>query len=109
MNKSELLAVAKPILFNTLMVQGILDNRKTATRRIVKEMALSKLREFDAFRAIQRHRLTPKDKADFLKGNAPYKICDILYVRETWCWCPCWDCGSKYGGRGISRIIRRDE
>lgn len=23
----------------------------------------------------------------------PYKVGDILYVRETWCWCPCWDCG----------------
>lgn len=25
--------------------------------------------------------------------KAPYQPGDILYVRETWSWCPCWDCG----------------
>ncbi|MCI8507545.1 MAG: hypothetical protein HFJ06_03120 [Lachnospiraceae bacterium] len=26
-------------------------------------------------------------------NKCPYRVNDILYVRETWCWCPCWDCG----------------
>lgn len=53
-----------PILFNTGMVQEILDGRKTATRRIAKGAKQS-----------------------------PYQPGDILYVRETWGWKPCWDCG----------------
>lgn len=52
-----------PILFNTEMVRAILDGRKTVTRRLVK------------------------------KYKEPYEPGDILYVRETWAWEPCWDCG----------------
>ena len=79
--KKEILQKAKPILFNTDMVQAILDDRKTETRR----------------------------KAEFLNGKNPnwtgyvcdglmlyngtnepciklprYKVGDYLYVRETW-------------------------
>ena len=36
MTKEEMLAVAKPILFNTEMVWAVKDDRKTVTRRVVK-------------------------------------------------------------------------
>jgi hypothetical protein len=37
-NKQELLKVAKPISFNTEMVRAILDDRKTVTRRKIKNI-----------------------------------------------------------------------
>lgn len=69
----------KPILFNTEMVQAILDSRKTTTRRIIK---VNNSLEFMGFK---------EGKALLGKGccihetiKAPYMLGDILYVRETW-------------------------
>ncbi|MDB2140089.1 hypothetical protein [Clostridium butyricum] len=69
----------KPILFNTEMVQAILDSRKTTTRRIIK---VNNSLEFMGFK---------EGKALLGKGccihetiKAPYMPGDILYVRETW-------------------------
>ena len=69
----------KPILFNTQMVQAILEGRKTTTRRIIK---VNNSLEFMGFK---------EGKALLGKGccihetiKAPYMPGDILYVRETW-------------------------
>lgn len=78
----------KPILFNTDMVQAILDGRKTVTRRCVKG--------FIPNDAIWGYTMfTPKghiscrgyfvDEYGEKFFKPPYQPGDILYVRETWC------------------------
>lgn len=78
-----------PILFNADMVRAILDGRKTVTRRLIKN-------DTDAILNSPYHKEHPEveDKQIISKlCMPPYQPGDILYVRETWCWCPCWDCG----------------
>lgn len=88
----------KPILFNTDMVRAIMDGRKTVTRRLIKPPYFVSGDETDK-RTLIVERTAPKGSSLYRKiGEMPYaenmyKIGDILYVRETWCWCPCWDCG----------------
>lgn len=84
----------KPILFNTAMVQAILDDRKTTTRRIVKgninDLDLigtgsSRCNDtFDTtlFGKLDKEKVWNSDVKERVK--APYMPGDILYVRETW-------------------------
>ncbi|HAT4125264.1 TPA: hypothetical protein I9Z60_001618 [Clostridium perfringens] len=79
----------KPILFNTAMVRAILDGKKTCTRRIIKKEIPGGYKPLGFV-------LYPTDETEF--GNLvfggkganvyyakpPYKVGDILYVRETW-------------------------
>lgn len=77
----------KPILFNTDMVRGLLDCRKTVTRRIVKAPVLSEVRPPDRVSVkdgtLEMKWTGPEIVGGFTK-DAPYKPGDILYVRETW-------------------------
>ena len=75
----------RPILFNTEMVQAILEGRKTTTRRIVKPQPNGMLK------CVIPHEVKGKscwveENAD-LKGKfkdyRSFEIGDVLYVRET--------------------------
>lgn len=67
-----------PILFNTEMVQAILDGRKTVTRRVVKPQPI----EGHFSYVYQSNNVHIRTESGDIK--APYQPGDILYVRETW-------------------------
>lgn len=83
MTKEQLLEQAKPILFNTDMVQAILENRKSCTRRGAKGIHESDLGKPHLYFDVRKVRgLLTKEKV--IQKKAPYHPGDILYVRETW-------------------------
>ena len=71
----------KPILFNTAMVQGILDERKTVTRRVIKPQPKTQLYPVP-IGVVWDGYFAEKDSPCMVRP--PYFPGDILYVRETW-------------------------
>lgn len=77
----------KPAIFNTEMVRAILDGRKTQTRRVCKVQP----RHNDVYAEQSIHDsehwtyLANRGESlhDYLE-KPPYKVGDIIYVRETW-------------------------
>ena len=81
----------KPILFNTAMVNAILDGRKTTTRRIIKVNTdldfigcSSTGGDFDTVAFGKGCYEKILDAKIIERVKAPYMPGDIFYVRETW-------------------------
>ena len=89
MTKTELLKIAKPILFNTEMTRAILDGRKTVTRRVIKGLP-DNVYSFERLSddGIWEYRWGECGRGiclDFSNIITPkYQVGDYLYVRETW-------------------------
>lgn len=80
----------KPILFSPLMVNAILNNTKTMTRRVIKHKhSIEEVRP--VMRCDQNEKdwgkfiLTDENGEDFLI-KPRYQVGDVLWVRETWCY-----------------------
>lgn len=78
----------KPILFNTEIVQAILEGRKTVTRRVIKDKDI--INSWDC-----ENDGTPIAYIDQATGDSyaptiscPYQPGDIMWVRETWTYVP---------------------
>lgn len=96
----------KPILFNTEMVQAILEERKKATRRCVKPRSKKACGFFVTIRksdsAIVGVYDYDENESQFDNPQTPpCQPGDILYVRETWAFIPCICCNGEYA-RGMS-------
>lgn len=81
----------KPILIgDTEMVRAILHGRKTCKRRLVKFLP-GENPQWTGY--IKDGLMLYNGRNEPCIRNAPYQPGDVLYVRETFAWGPCWDCG----------------
>lgn len=80
----------KPILFNTEMVQAILEGRKTVTRRVIKPQPEVRPQKMPKNSCYPGGYGVPNSSRIIY---CPFEPGDILYVRETWAFVPCIDCG----------------
>ncbi|WP_315076272.1 hypothetical protein [uncultured Clostridium sp.] len=86
----------KPILFNTAMVQAILDGRKTCTRRVIKRTPSNdepcgyglwkEFNERDNIWYIKdyTHGCVWWQLDEYINRFSKFHVGDVLYVRETW-------------------------
>lgn len=88
----------KPIFFGTPMVQAILGDRKTQTRRVMKPQPFdvpenayfdTYNHDYSAFTLWTKdHRMClgcGGSRADYAHWKPRYLLGDVLWVRETWC------------------------
>lgn len=75
----------KPILCNTEMVRAILGNRKTVTRRVLKQQppkdVMGTYEQMDD--GSYQLKVAPYESIYDYEVKPPYQVGDILYVRET--------------------------
>ena len=97
----------KPILFNTEMVQAILDGRNTCTRRVIKPQPDEKhtyplgfVTDSTEKKEVGCFGFAANEyggSIQYVKPPYRYAPGDILYVRETWCALPVNEAGHMRG------------
>ena len=97
----------KPILFNTEMVQAILDGRKTCIRRVIKPQPDEKhtyplgfVTDSTEKKEVGCFGFAANEyggSIQYVKPPYRYAPGDILYVRETWCALPVNEAGHMRG------------
>ncbi len=100
----------KPILVgDTEMVRAILEGRKSCIRRLVTFFPVENPRWI---RYIKDGLTLYNGKNEPRTIKPPYQPGDILWVMETFAWCPCWDCGldTEQGGcrHQTDRICKKE-
>lgn len=79
--------VYKPMLFSTPMVRGILENRKTQTRRTKGLEEINKNPDewiFHEWFAMDQICISNKNTGQLFYPKEYYAVGDIIWVRETW-------------------------
>lgn len=84
MTRQEILAVARPILFNTEMVRAVLEGRKTMTRRAIKPQPEASQDGMCHWKDCQWMDPGLGFPISSIQDYAPFQPGDYLYVRETW-------------------------
>ncbi len=104
MTRAETLQIAKPIIFNTEMVRAILGGTKTGTRWLIKPQPANKNDIIYKNDECGKWFISPDDdNYPETEVKMPYKVGDILYVRETWCRIECENCdGDVLTGEPLS-------
>lgn len=100
-----------PILFNTDMVQAILDGRKTVTRRMVKKSQCMLADRKEPHELDRKY--APFDgmtDAELVECTyrPPYQPGDTLYVRETWSFLPCVECMDEGPTCNVDPVVYDD-
>lgn len=101
----------KPILFNTYMVDSIMHELKTVTRRVVKEPVLNHPQfGFTAFTPSGYISCRGDDGEKYGEQfiRMPYQPGDLLYVRERFCYGVI-ECGEEVDGREALYVVDTDE
>ena len=108
--------IMKPIIFNSEMVRAILEGGKTQTRRLIKPQPKIEVypgppfADFVTMRGRQWWWNSQSEHPSHVSKASPYKVGDVLYVRETFFHEPAEYDGTLGGGSiyGASTVFAAD-
>lgn len=95
----------RPILFHAGMTEAVLEDYKTATRRLIRPRYQKNESGFEVARnkGTGQRWVYAVDEEGFMGREIvpPYLPDDILYIRETWAFIPCIGCNGDYARPGV--------